>query len=385
MKDSRLTMSRLGLLYAAYFGTIAVIAPYLAIYLRLRGFSPSRIGLILASIESAAVLSPFVLARLADRSGRYRTVMAAMIAAAILALFLMNRAPTVAALIPWAFLFGLVYKPFAPIIDALSGNVLKDSSANYGPVRLWGTVCFIAISMILQSVGVMDSSSTGLYITAFIIALAALLVTVPLAPAAPVPVEADAGAPDGDAGRMPPGYFSFLALSFIGNLGFAIHQAFGSLYYSETVGVAAVSSLFALAAFTEIPSLLYGGRILKYLGHRRMLMIALGAGVLRLMLLAVFTEAVPIYLSQLTHAFSFGFFLIVGVNWVNRMVPARRRAQGMGLLMAAGFSGAQLAGSALGGFLLEWGGFPLLFGAGSGFPLAGMIWILADRRIGRVA
>ncbi len=383
MKDSRREIIRLGLVYAAYFASIAVIFPYLPIYLRLRGFSPSRIGLTLAAIEMAGVVSPFLLSRLADRSGQYRMVLRGMVLAAGATLYLLDMVSLFPLVLLMAFLNGLVYKPTSGIVDALTGRILKDPSANYGRVRVWGTISFIFISLVLQAAGIMDSTDTNRYISMFLMALGVVFIALVAVPAPPDSTEADTSR-SGGLGSMPKGYFSLLALSLVGNIGFAIHQAFGSLYYSEILGVAAVSGLFALASFTEIPSLFYGGRILGFLGHRRMIFIALAAGAVRLVVLAMIPHGLPLYLSQLTHALSFGFFWIAGVNWVNRMVPVQSRALGMGLFQAATFSGAMLTGSAVGGFLLEWGGFPLLFGIGAGFPLIGMAWMLLDRRIGKI-
>lgn len=384
MKDDRLKMGRLGLLYAAYFGSLALIFPFLPIYLDLRGFSPSRIGLILAAIEGAGVAGPFVLSRLADRSGHYRLVMTLMVFLASLFLFLMDSVTLFPLVLLFALLNGFFFKPISGMADALSGRLLCDSSMNYGKVRIWGTISFVSISIILQFTGIMDSDDPRRFMSTFLIALAVLFIVMPLVTGSVPHDESAEAAPPGGLRNMPSGFYALLALTFTGNIGFAIHQAFGSLYYSEILGVAAVSSVFALAALSEIPSLFFGGRILGKLGHRRMLFIALIAGVVRLGILALSSSIFLIYASQLLHALMFGFYLIAGVNWVNRMVHPGSRALGMGLFMAAGFSGSQLVGSALGGFLLEHGGFPLLFGVSAAFPLAGMIWMLADRRIGRI-
>ena len=111
-----------------------------------------------------------------------------------------------------------------------------------------------------------------------------------------------------------------------------------------------------------------------------MLTIALSIAILRVAVLPLFTSILPIALSQLTHGFTFGFFLLTGIDWVNRTIPARQRALGMGLFMSFSFSGSLLVGSSLGGFLLEAGGFPILFGIAAVFPAAALVWLWSDRR-----
>lgn len=66
-----------------------------------------------------------------------------------------------------------------------------------------------------------------------------------------------------------------------------------------------------------------------------------------LTVLALFPSLVPITVSQLTHAFTFGFFLIAGVDWVNRIIPGRQRALGMGLFTSINLSGSLLVASSL--------------------------------------
>ena len=126
--------------------------------------------------------------------------------------------------------------------------------------------------------------------------------------------------------------------------------------------------------------MIFGGRIIRKIGHRRMLSIAFFTGILRLTVLSLFPSILPIAISQLSHAFTYGFFLLTGVDWVNRYVPVRKRALGMGLFMSISFSGSLLVGSFLGGFLLEFGGFSMLFGSAVIFPSIALLWLWLDRR-----
>jgi hypothetical protein len=120
-------------------------------------------------------------------------------------------------------------------------------------------------------------------------------------------------------------------VGFLGNIGFSLYRSFGSLYFAEIVGVHRVSGMFVAAAIAELPILYFGGRFLMRLGHRRMLIIAQLSILLRLSLLAFLPYALPVLLSQLTHAFCYGFYLIAGVDWVNRTIGPKKRALGMGM------------------------------------------------------
>lgn len=379
--DSASRLVRFGIIYAALFGAVAVIYPFIPIYFKLRGFSPSQIGLLLGAIEVSGIIAPFLVSRLADHSGRFRTVIAVSIFSAGLSLFFLNSLSAFPAMLAGAMVLGLFMKPVVSLTDALTGRSLSNTSKNYGRVRVWGTVSFIAVSLFLQFSGIFETGGAQRLFRAMLIALGLQLSAVPIVPGVPSHREEDNGK-DGLEGnsRLPKAFLPFLMVCFVGNIGYAVYQSFGGLYISEIAGVSWVSGLFALAAFSEIPAMLFGGRIIGKIGHKRMLSIALLAGILRLSVLALFPLLLPVALSQLTHGLTFGFFLITVVDWVNRYVPAGKRALGMGLFMSISFSGSLLIGSSLGGFLLESGGFSMLFGTAVFFPSAALFWLWSDRR-----
>jgi len=378
--DSKGQLLRFGILYAALFGAVAVIYPFIPIYFSFRGFSPSRIGLLLAAIEVSGVLAPFIVSRIADHSGKFRTVIAGSILFSALSLLLMNSISAFPAMLAGALALGFFMKPVVSLTDALTGRSLVDTSKNYGRVRVWGTVSFIIVSLVLQFTGLFESGGYQRIFTAMLIAMFFQLLSVPIVPSAPAHKTSVIDGLNESSSRLPRGFISFLLVCFIGNIGYAVYQSFGGLYFAEIAGVSRVSGLFALAAFSEIPAMIFGGRIIRKIGHRPMLSIALLAGILRLTVLSLFPSIIPIALSQLTHSLTYGFFLLTGVDWVNRFVPERKRALGMGLFMSVAFSGSLLVGSSLGGFLLESGGFSMLFGSAVIFPFAALIWLWSDRR-----
>ncbi len=368
--DDKKSLIRFGVFYAVIFATVAVIIPFLPIYLKLRGYTPSKIGLILGAMEIFGVAAPFLVSNIADRFGRYRGMIALLVALTLTALFLLDRSSVFPLVMAAAALYGLAMKPIVPMTDALTGRSLKDSSGNYGRVRVWGTVSFIVVSIILQLTALMDTDSPRRLFSIFFLAFAVLLAAVPVLPEVRKSGGDETSSIDA---KMPRKFFLFLLIGFLGHISFGVYQAFGSLYFAEIVGVSRVSGLFALASFCEIPVMIFGGRILRGLNHRRMLMISFASGLLRMIVLAVFPSPLPVVLSQLTHAFNYGFFLIAGVDWVNRVIPEGRRALGMGMFTAFTFNATQLVVSFFGGFILEYAGFAVLFTAAAFFPLIALI------------
>ena len=382
--DSRVRILRFGIFFAVLYGAVAVIYPFIPIYFHLRGFSPSRIGLLLGAVEISGILAPLLVSEPADRSGRFRTVLAALALLAALSVAVMDRLTSPAGILAASIALGFFLRPIPPLTDALTGRVLVDSAKNYGSVRVWGSFSFILLSLLLQVTQVLENGGPRRLAVAFILALAAVIITLPVVPptvAHPRPSPTPGTAPVRTP--IPPDFFVFLIFCFFGNLGFAAYRSFGSIYFSELFGLPAVSGLMALASISEIPAMLFGGRLLRRFGHQKIFAAALAAIVLRLAVLSAASSLLPIALSQLTHSLTYGIFLIAGVDWVNRRVPQDRRALGMSLFAGTAFGASILTSGIIGGFLVEYGGFSRLFGIAALFTVIPLLiisfrWFPAD-------
>jgi len=65
----------LALLYAAKFGHLGIVIPFLAPWLQMRGLGPVAIGVMLALGPLFKILAPWMWGRWADRSGRRRDLL----------------------------------------------------------------------------------------------------------------------------------------------------------------------------------------------------------------------------------------------------------------------------------------------------------------------
>ncbi len=385
LNDSKGTLARLGLLSAAVFATVAVIYPFLPIYLSLRGLTPSRIGIALAGVELAALAGAFVMPHLAELDGRFRTVMSVMAAMGAAGLAAMNFVKPFYAILAVSLFFGFFFKSFPPLADAYVSRILLNISRNYGIVRSGGTASFLLVSLALQISGILDGASPERFIAVFLVAIAFLAFVIVFIP--PVKKQSKTSHVElrGFFKRFPPGFFMLLGLMFTGNIGLAVYNAFGSLFLSGLFSFSEVSGLMALAAVPEIPLMLFGGRMLKRFKHRKMLFIALTASILRLMTFVLLPYRWPVGISQLLNSVVFAMYLIASIDWINHMVPLEHRALGMSIFTSVTIGGSQLAGSFIGGMILEKLGFSALFGTASVFTLCALIWLVSDCRIGNTA
>ena len=66
------TKSRFGLVYFSLFAIYGVASPYLQLLVRGLGYGPVAVGLFLGLFEVVGIAGPLAIARVADRSGRFK-------------------------------------------------------------------------------------------------------------------------------------------------------------------------------------------------------------------------------------------------------------------------------------------------------------------------
>src|SRR5208337_687407 len=71
--------------YFLLYVSFGILTPYLQLFLRARGFPPSRIGLLLGIFELAGIVGPILVSRLADSRTAYRALLAGSLVMSVIA------------------------------------------------------------------------------------------------------------------------------------------------------------------------------------------------------------------------------------------------------------------------------------------------------------
>lgn len=163
-------LARLSLFYLLWFGSLGVLIPYWALYLKGRGFDPIEIGELMAMMLGAKVVAQNFWAWVADRMGRGLPVIRLGLVIALLSIagFFIAESYIQVALV--MVVFGLSWNSVPPQLESITLRSLGDGIRRYGRVRLWGSVGFIVTVL---SVGVLidhtSSSVTPLVMLFFIL------------------------------------------------------------------------------------------------------------------------------------------------------------------------------------------------------------------------
>jgi PPP family 3-phenylpropionic acid transporter len=354
---------------AGYFFMGAILAansPFLQVLLYGLGYGKAQVGLFLGLFEAVGIGGPLIMARLADRRGAYRPLLliASLLAAAGALPLAMVRSPWVT--VPSIAVLALGVRSLIPVMDAASvAHVTKVHKPESGPrqgfgaLRSAGTVGFIALLVLTQIVHLERASplSIGLWLAG-----TALVFTLSL-PGLP---ESGHGAASGALRparewRIDPLLVLGLLIIALGRLAMAPVSSFLTLYSIEYLHSDAASLLWGVAAISEIPALIFGGRLAERIGPMRVMALVTLAIILRLAIYVLIPTLAGAFFGQLLHFFCYGLFLPAAITFIGSRVPPGRRAWGMALFAGFGTGLPSFLGSAIGGLVLESGGYAALF------------------------
>jgi PPP family 3-phenylpropionic acid transporter len=258
--------------------------------------------------------------------------------------------------------FGLVWTPVMPLTDAYVMDGVRAYGADYGRIRLWGSLAFIAATVICGMLLDAFGSSAALYF--FIAALAASFVV-----ALGLPPVGDGG----EQGQGPrewhfladakelitlPIALFFLAGALV-QAGHAVYYAFGTLHwqalgYSTTL----IGILWTLGVIAEIALFAFARPALARLGSQGLLALAALAVVVRWTAMGFDPPLWMLVALQALHAFTFGAAHLAVIFFIGERVRPRLSATAqslfyglsslvMGAVTAgAGFAYGVLAGKA---------------------------------------
>lgn len=354
------------LFYAAYFAGMGLMLPYFPLYLAARDFDAVQVGLLVGALSLAKVVAPPLAGLALDRKGGGRRFVAASMLAAALCMLVLPAAGTFAAVLLFVAIFGLLWAAALPAADGLSVAVSEAALADYGRLRVWGSIGFVVATL---GGGVLLADVRVYWLPA---AMAVLLFATSMSalrfPAPPPPDRRPSGA--GKRGA----WFALLATSFIMQASHGAYYGFYSLHLSA-LGFAGwqIGAFWTLGVVAEI--------VLMW-GWSRPFAQAAPAWVLGGCLLLASLRWLGIGLSQawwalacwqLLHAASFAAFHINAVTWVRRLAPAGRQVSAQGWYSASGFGLGTSVGVMACGWIIDQAGFTSAFYACAVIALAGLL------------
>jgi PPP family 3-phenylpropionic acid transporter len=362
---------RLSMYFGAYFLYMGAFVPYFALYLAARGLSAGEIALVLAMPQVARIVAPSFWGWLADRSGAARGIVIGSGCAILAGYLVLGAADGALALALVMLAMSLASTGAMPLVEAITLASLEGRAERYGPIRMWGSIGFIAGVM---GTGVWLDAHVPQSLLGVILVLAALaLGTAFLLPVArPAAPGAGAEARLGQVLRRPEVAALLAACCCMSAAHGALYGFFSlhaeALGYSKT----AIGALWTLGVVAEIVVFLAWPQLARRYSLRGLLIAAFLCAVARFVAIGWGTHVLVLLVAaQLLHAATFGVFHAASVAAVHRLFTGRLQARGQTLYSSLSYGLGGGAGLLVAGWSWEALGPGLSFTLSSVFALAG--------------
>lgn len=324
--------------------------PYFGLYLQWEGFSARQIGELTAILLASRIIAPNVWGWIADHHGQRMKIvrLASFIGVLAFSGIFINQSFVWMAVVLMTFSF--FWNATLPQFEVTTLQHLGDYSDHYSKIRLWGSIGFIIIVLLLG--WLTEKFDAGIVPYALLISTAGIwLVSLSVPESASrhlslkqVPLKTV---------LKQPSVIAFLAICFLMLLAHGPYYTFYSIYLEmHGYGRSLIGVLWALGVVAEIGVFLLMHRWLPRFGIRLVLLASCLLSALRWALIALFPDNLPMLVAaQSLHAASYGMFHASAIAWVHEHFTGRNQGRGQALYSSVSFGAGGAAGSLLSGYL----------------------------------
>jgi nucleoside transporter len=314
--------------------------PLLALYLGdVLGFSGSQIGWIFATPAIACVVALFVGGQLADRVMSTEKLLAALHVIGGIAMLALAFQTTFWAFFGIMLAYQLAYIPTMSLTNAIAFHHVQDARQDFGRIRLWGTIGWIAASwpFVFILAGKTGEALEGALSSIFLVAavasfaLAAFSLTLPATPPGR----------DAQAANAPLEAIRFLAvpailvLFVVTFMDALVHQAYFQLTspFLERAGLPAnwIMPAMSIGQIAEIVTMAILGAVLSRYGWRTTMAVGIAAHALRFFVYAIGDPLWLMVAINVVHGMCYAFFFAAVYIFVDEYFPKDSRASAQGL------------------------------------------------------
>jgi MFS transporter, PPP family, 3-phenylpropionic acid transporter len=343
----------LGLQYFFYFGVMGIYLPYFNLYCYHLDFSGFQIGLLSAVRTLGMVVFSLAWGVIADRFDMRKPIyiLSNVGSALIWALYLWTE--SFWPMMVLTAVYSLFYGPIIAFLEAFTMDALgrQGEKKKYGNVRVWGSLNFIAVVVILGRV--IDSFPIKTVVA--MILLGSVLQAL-FAPAVPE-------ARNGGRSRI---FFShirdlatvrmvvFLVSSFLMLASHGTYYAFFSIHLEQLhFDRTFIGFAWGLASVAEIGIMLKSDIIFRRFSIRSVLVFSFVVAAVRWMIMFIAVTSAMILFAQLLHALTYGAFHIACILYMDELSSEETKTFGQVANNAVSYGLGMMAGFMFNGYFFE--------------------------------
>ena len=319
---------RVSALFAAFFFVAGLNVAYLPLWLDWTGLGPREIAAITAAPLFVRVAATPVIAFAADRSGDHRRFLVALAWAVLAALLVLTQARGFWAILACTLMFAVAWTTIMPLTETVAMTGVRAAGLDYGRMRLWGSLSFIAASFC--GGWLVERMGAGAIVW-LIVAGGALMVAAAHALKRPTGggrPEAASSAPRLElsgalALATSPSFLLLLAAGGAVQAAHAVLYTFSTLHW-RAQGLSAdwCGALWAISIAGEIGLFAFSGAAVKRIGAAQLIGLGAAAAVVRWTAMGFDPPLALLVPLQLLHSLTFGAAHLGAIHVIARTVPA---------------------------------------------------------------
>ncbi|MCB1345281.1 MAG: MFS transporter [Nitratireductor sp.] len=329
--------------YCAYFLYVGLYTPYFPVWLKAQALNPAEISAVLSAALIVRVLGLNQVMVFADRF-RDRAVLLTRLywmAAASVMLFL--AATNFWSILIVAALYNLFFNPVLPLLDAIVMAGVRRFDADYGRIRIWGSLMFTAANLTggwLLAEGPAEFILYTLLSCMVLGAIASSAIPRIGRRTPPADIALEARTRRRLLANRP--FLLTLAACGLAQASHSLLYGFGTIHWQAlNYSGFAIGAFWAVGVATEIVLFRFAKRLLKVLPPPAVIALGCIGGAVRWSLFPVAGGETAFLLLQALHGLSFGAVHIGLMHFIMEAVPEENlgAAQGAGFVLGGIFMG----------------------------------------------
>jgi len=363
---------RVSLLFAAISVIIGTQLPFLPVWLYWAGLSAREIATITAVPLFVRVAATPAIAFAADRAGDHRKFLIGLSWAGLAALIGLANArgfwPILAAMV----VFAVAWTTIMPLAETVAMTGVRTAGLDYGRMRLWGSLSFMAASFLGGWVveGLGPGSAVWLIVGGAALTLAAAIglrrpIGLGRLKAATTPPRIELASALGLIRSRP--FLVFLLAGGAVQAAHAVFYTFGVLHW-RAHGLSAewCGGLWAISILAEVGLFAFSGAVVARTGAVGLIGLGAGAAVLRWLAMGFDPPLGALVVLQLLHGLTFGATHLGAIHFMARWVPEGQAGTAQALYASV------TGGIAMGGAMLVAGPLYAEFGGRAYWAMAAL-------------
>ena len=359
---------RLALFFSALFVVAGTKLPYLPVWLDWRGLDNFEIAVVTAAPLFLRIIGGPLVAMAADWWGNRRQAIVLLASVALTGALALGLAMGFWSILVLTLLGALAAMGLMPLAETLAMSGVRRGGLDYGRMRLWGSISFVAIGFVAGAAIAAIGPGSVLWLL-----VAGSLLTLMAAVALPADPEAHAERRSRPGlGAMlrfatAPGFFVFLLAAGAVQASHAVFYTFGVIEWQRQ-GLSATwaATLWAVGVAAEIFLFAFSRAIVERVGALGLIGAGASAGLLRWTLMAFDPPLSLLLPLQALHGLTFGAAHLGALHYMSAQVPAAEAATAQALYASV------TAGIGLGLATLAAGPLYASFGSWAYLAMAGL-------------